>query len=89
MTKLAQMLDDFQPSSIGEIFALANQLKTEGQDILDLSIGEPDFFTPDHVKQAAISAIASNQTKYTNVEGTLEQAAQRIETACKALLAQL
>jgi len=72
MAKLAKMLDDFQPSSISEIFNLANQLKAEGQDILDLSIGEPDFLTPDHVKQAAISAIDANQTKYTNVEGTLE-----------------
>ncbi len=72
MTELAQKLADFQPSSIGEIFTLANQLKSEGQDILDLSIGEPDFLTPDHVKQAAISAIDENYTKYTNVEGTLE-----------------
>jgi aspartate aminotransferase len=71
MTELAQMLDNFQPSSISEIFNLANQLKAEGEDILDLSIGEPDFLTPDHVKQAAISAINENNTKYTNIEGTL------------------
>lgn len=72
MTELAQMLDDFQPSPIGEIFTLANQLKAQGQDILDLSIGEPDFLTPDHVKQAAISAIDENHTKYTIVEGSLK-----------------
>ena len=71
MTELAQMLDNFQPSSISEIFNLANQLKAEGEDILDLSIGEPDFLTPDHIKQTAISAINENNTKYTNVEGTL------------------
>jgi aspartate aminotransferase len=71
MTELAQMLDNFQPSSISKIFNLANQLKAEGKDILDLSIGEPDFLTPDHIKQAAISAINENNTKYTNVEGTL------------------
>jgi aspartate aminotransferase len=71
MTELAQMLDNFQPSSISEIFNLANQLKAQGEDILDLSIGEPDFLTPDHVKQAAISAINENNTKYTNIEGTL------------------
>jgi len=71
MTELAQMLDNFQPSSISEIFNLANQLKAEGEDILDLSIGEPDFLTPDHIKQAAISAINENNTKYTNIEGTL------------------
>ena len=72
MTELARMLDSFQPSSISEVFTLANQLKAEGKDILDLSIGEPDFLTPDHVKQAAIAAIDANQTKYTNIEGTLE-----------------
>ena len=71
MAKLAQILDHFKPSAISEIFTLANKLKAKGQDILDLSIGEPDFLTPDHVKQAAISAIHDNRTKYTNVEGTL------------------
>ena len=72
MTELAQILDDFQPSSISEIFTLANQLKAQGEDILDLSIGEPDFLTPDHVKQAAILAIKENHTKYTVIEGGLE-----------------
>jgi aspartate aminotransferase len=71
MAKLAQILDHFQPSAISEIFTLANQLKAKGQDILDLSIGEPDFPTPDHVKQAGISAIQEDLTKYTNVQGTL------------------
>ncbi len=72
MAKLAHILDNFQSSAINEIFTLANQLKAKGQDILDLSIGEPDFLTPDHVKQAAISAIHENLTKYTNVQGNLE-----------------
>jgi aspartate aminotransferase len=71
MAKLAHILDHFQPSAINEIFTLANQLKAKGQDILDLSIGEPDFLTPDHVKQAAISAIREDRTKYTNVQGNL------------------
>ncbi len=72
MAKLAQILDHFKPSAINEIFTLANQLKAKGQDILDLSIGEPDFLTPDHIKQAGISAIREDLTKYTNVEGNLE-----------------
>ena len=71
MTKLSQILDRFQPSAINEIFTLANRLKEEGKDIVDLSIGEPDFLTPDHVKQAAISAIEENDTKYTSVGGSL------------------
>ena len=72
MAKLAQILDHFKPSAINEIFTLANQLKAKGQDIVDLSIGEPDFLTPDHVKQAGISAIQDDLTKYTNVQGNLE-----------------
>jgi len=71
MAELSQILDRFKPSAISEIFTLANQLKNEGKDILDLSVGEPDFPTPDHIKQAGISAINNNQTKYTNVDGTL------------------
>jgi len=71
MTRLAKILDRFQPSAINEIFTLANRLKEEGKDIVDLSIGEPEFLTPDHVKQAAISAIEQNYTKYTSVGGSL------------------
>jgi aspartate aminotransferase len=71
MAKLAQSLDRFQPSAISEIFTLANKLKNEGKDILDLSIGEPDFPTPDHIRQAGISAINDNYTKYTSVQGNL------------------
>ncbi len=71
MAQLAQILERFQPSAISEMFTLVKQLQEKGQDIVDLSIGEPDFLTPDHVKQAAILAINENQTKYTNVQGTL------------------
>ncbi len=72
MTQLAEVLDRFQPSAISEIFTLVNQLRSQGEDVLDLSIGEPDFMTPDHIKKAAIAAINDNKTKYTNVEGQLE-----------------
>jgi len=71
MTQLAHILERFQPSAISEMFTLVKQLQEKGQDIVDLSIGEPDFLTPDHVKQAAVLAINENQTKYTDVQGTL------------------
>jgi len=64
-------LDRFQPSPIQEIFSLAIRLKAEGQDIIDLSVGEPDFHTPEHIKQAGMAAIKDNNTKYTSSEGTL------------------
>jgi aspartate aminotransferase len=45
-------------------------LKAAGRDIISLSAGEPDFDTPDHVKEAAITAIRNGETKYTDVSGT-------------------
>ncbi len=53
------------------MFSLCTQLKAQGRQIIDLSIGEPDFMTPDHVKRAAIEAIHSNVTKYTNSAGSM------------------
>jgi len=79
MPKLSFTLDRFQPSPIGEVFSLATRLKAEGRDIVDLSIGEPQFDTPDHIKQAAWAAIRAGKTKYTATTGTkaLKEAIQR------------
>ena len=52
--------------------ALANRLRSEGKDIISLSAGEPDFGTPEHVKEAAIEAIKAGETKYTNPDGMPE-----------------
>ncbi len=70
MAQLSSLMDGFTPSAISRIFSLANRLKAEGRDIVDLSVGEPDFPTPDNVKQAGIEAISNNITKYTDVSGT-------------------
>ncbi len=77
--KLNKQLDRFQASAINTVFSLANRLKAEGKDIVDLSIGEPDFDTPEHVKQAAIRAIQEGDTKYTPSDGSkaLKQAIVR------------
>ena len=45
-------------------------LEAAGHDIIRLSVGEPDFDTPDHIKQAAIAALAAGETKYTALDGT-------------------
>jgi aspartate aminotransferase len=52
------------------ITALAGRLREEGKDIIGLSAGEPDFQTPDHVREAACEAIRAGETKYTAVDGT-------------------
>ncbi len=68
--QLNKQLQRFQPSAINAIFSLTSRLKAEGRDILDLSIGEPDLNTPEHIKQAAIDAIRADNTRYTPSDGT-------------------
>ena len=67
---LAARLDAVQPSMILGLVAKARQLKSEGRPVIDLGIGEPDFTTPDYVKEAAVAAIANDETRYTVVPGT-------------------
>jgi len=59
-----------KPSPTLAVTALANQLRAEGRDVIGLAAGEPDFDTPEHIKQAAIKAINDGMTKYTAVDGT-------------------
>ena len=73
---LAQRVETIQPSPTLAISALAKRLQSEGQDVINLSVGEPDFDTPEHIKQTAIQAIQDGFTKYTAVDGiaSLKQA---------------
>jgi aspartate aminotransferase len=71
MSFLARRLSLVQPSPTLAMTARAAELKAQGQDIISLSAGEPDFDTPEHIKQAAIQAMAEGKTKYTAVEGLL------------------
>lgn len=50
--------------------ARARTLVAEGHDILDLTVGEPDFDTPRHIRDAAVAAIDRGETRYTSVNGT-------------------
>ena len=61
-----------KPSPTGAVLALAAELKAAGRDLISLGTGEPDFDTPQHIKEAAIAAINSGQTKYTPIDGTAE-----------------
>lgn len=70
--RLAQRMLAVAPSPTIAITRLANELRRAGRDIIGLSQGEPDFETPDHVKEAARAAIDAGQTKYTDVDGTPE-----------------
>ena len=69
--KIANRMENLSPSVTMAITALARELKAQGKDILSFSAGEPDFDTPEIVKQAAIKAINDGHTKYTAVEGII------------------
>ena len=68
--KLADRINRIQPSATLAVSARADVLRKEGKQIINLSVGEPDFDTPDYIKKAAILAIEKGLTKYTAVEGT-------------------
>jgi len=69
---LAERLKKINPSSTLAITSKAKKLKAEGRDIISLAAGEPDFDTPQFIKDAAVEAIASGFTKYTPTTGTPE-----------------
>jgi len=70
--KLSNRVNNIKPSPTLAVTARAAQLRQAGKDIISLGAGEPDFDTPEHVKEAAIKAIHAGQTKYTAVDGTPE-----------------
>ncbi len=70
--KLSERVQRIKPSPTLAITARAAALRAAGQDIIGLGAGEPDFDTPEHIKQAAIMAIEAGMTRYTPVDGTPE-----------------
>jgi aspartate aminotransferase len=72
MGLIAHALERVKPSPTMAITSKARELKAAGFDVIGLGAGEPDFDTPDNVKQAAIAAIQRGETKYTAVDGIPE-----------------
>ena len=72
MRTTSAALDRIQPSATVAMTGRVAALKADGVDVIGLAAGEPDFDTPDFVKEAAIEAIRKGQTKYTTVDGTAE-----------------
>jgi aspartate aminotransferase len=68
--RLASRLARIRPSATVSITARAQRLREQGRDIVVLSVGEPDFPTPEHIKAAATAALTRNDTKYTPVDGS-------------------
>ncbi|HEX7382261.1 MAG TPA: pyridoxal phosphate-dependent aminotransferase [Nevskiaceae bacterium] len=68
--ELAARVRRIKPSPTLAVTARAGELRAAGKDVLSLAAGEPDFDTPEHIKAAAVAAIAAGRTKYTPVGGT-------------------
>ena len=72
MKELSKIALAVEPSSTMAIDTLFKQMKAEGQDVIGFGAGEPDFNTPDYIKEAGIAAIEHNETRYTPSSGTVE-----------------
>jgi len=68
-TKLSSLLNRFSEPETLKMAKLGRELRAKGIDVIDLSLGEPDFDTPQHIKDAAVKAIADNWSHYTPVAG--------------------
>jgi len=71
-TKFAERINRIEVSATMAVVAEADKLRQAGVDVVDLSVGEPHFTTPQHIKDAAIAAINANFTRYTAVGGIAE-----------------
>lgn len=72
MTELSSLLNRFSEPETLKMAKLGRELRAKGIDVIDLSLGEPDFDTPQHIKDAAIKAINENWSHYTPVSGFLD-----------------
>ncbi len=71
MTHVSARMGQFRPSPTAAMSALVRRMRAEGRSIIGLVGGEPDFATPEPIKEAGIAAIRRNETRYTDVDGTV------------------
>ena len=69
---LSDRILNMSESATIKMSQMARDLRSKGHDVISLSLGEPDFDTPEHIKDAAISALKDGYTKYTPVPGLIE-----------------
>jgi aspartate aminotransferase len=72
MTQVSERLASLSPSETLAMSQKSSELKAQGIDVINLSVGEPDFFTPDHIKEAAKKAIDDNFSFYSPVPGYMD-----------------
>ena len=71
MNQISNRVQSLSPSATLAMSQKSNELKAQGVDVINMSVGEPDFMTPDHIKEAAKKAIDENYSLYTPVPGYL------------------
>ena len=69
MTQVSTRLASLSPSATLAMSQKSSELKAQGVDVINLSVGEPDFNTPDHIKEAAKQAVDDNYSRYSPVAG--------------------
>ena len=76
MMTLSERLNRLSPSATLAMSQKSSEMKAQGIDVINMSVGEPDFNTPDHIKAAAIKAVEENWSRYSPVPGypSLKQA---------------
>ena len=72
MPKLSERLNRLAPSATLAMSQKSSEMKAQGIDVINLSVGEPDFNTPDHIKEAAKLAVDQNYSKYSPVPGYID-----------------
>ena len=72
MSSLAKRVEQIKPSFTLEMVSRAADLKSKGVDLINLSAGQPDFNTPENIRNAAKKAMDRGDTKYTSGSGTIE-----------------
>ena len=70
--KLSKRINNLPVSATLAMAAKARELKNQGKDVIGLSLGEPDFNTPNYIKQAAVNAINEDYNSYTPVDGYVD-----------------
>ena len=75
MNRLSDRINALAPSATLAMSQKSSELRAQGVDVINLSVGEPDFFTPDHIKAAAKQAVDDNFSFYSPVPGSVREIA--------------
>ena len=82
MNQLSDRLNRLSPSATLAMSQKSSELKAQGVDVINLSVGEPDFNTPDHIKAAAIKAVEAEKRKRLGLCTGTDSLLQRRQTIC-------